>query len=65
MPAPRISSALVHRVATGLQGTGAAAVIEDIKRGVRITIVANGGQAVLPSPDAEENEWDKAVGIEP
>lgn len=66
MPAARISSALVNRVAQGIAGTGAAAVIEDGR--VRVTIVANGAQTVLPSPDDDDAarlSCDEAFGVRP
>jgi hypothetical protein len=59
MPAARISSALVHRVATGIAGTGAAAVIED-GRGVKITIVANKDGVSVASDDPFDTvTWGK------
>lgn len=67
MPAPRISSDLVNRVARGIEGTTATAVIKDTKRGIEV-IVANGTQTVLPSPDEGEAarlSCDKAFGVRP
>jgi hypothetical protein len=61
MPAARISSQLVHRVAQGIAGTGAAAVIEDGR--IKITIVAN-KDGVSVASDEGVDAWDKAVGIE-
>jgi metal-dependent amidase/aminoacylase/carboxypeptidase family protein len=63
MSAARLSSALVRRVALGLAGTGASAVIEDVKRDIRVTIVANPDALPIPS-DEGVDAWDKAVGIE-
>lgn len=66
MPASPITPALIRRVAEGLAGTTAAAVIEAGR--VRVTIVANGGQTVLPSPDDEDAarlSCDEAFGVRP
>jgi hypothetical protein len=63
MPAARISSALVNRVATGIAGTGAAAVIEDKKQGLRVIILEKPEGLIIVS-DEGVDAWDKAVGIE-
>jgi hypothetical protein len=58
MPAARISSALVNRVATGIAGTGAAAVIEDGR--IKITIVANKDGVSVASDDPFDTvTWGK------
>ncbi len=69
MPAARLSSALIRRVALGVAGTGAAAVIEDVRHGLRVTIVANPANLALPlldnGGDEAERSCDEAFGVQP
>jgi hypothetical protein len=62
MPASPITPALIRKVAEGLAGTTASVVIEAGR--VRLIVVADSAQTVLPSPDEGADAWDKAVGIE-
>jgi hypothetical protein len=66
MTASPITPALIRKVAEGLAGTTASVVIEAGR--VRLIVVANGAQTVLPSPDDEDAarlSCDEAFGARP